>query len=141
MMFSLIPCHSRSRRWLAAAAPLLALVAGCASPGPPQPPSLNLPEVVKDLTAERVGGVVHLHWTTPETTTDRIDIKGAMTAEICRITVSAPASQTPACIPVARLPVQSGPTQAAVSLPPVLTVYPPSLLEYRVQIFNVHCRS
>src|SRR5882757_10485661 len=91
--------HPRARRWFAAAvvAPLLALVAGCASPGPPQPPSLNLPEVVKDLTAERVGGVVHLHWTTPETTTDRIDIKGAMTAEICRITVSAPASQTPAC--------------------------------------------
>jgi hypothetical protein len=125
----------------AAAAPLIALVAGCASPGPPHPPSLNLPEVVKDLSAERVGDVVHLHWTTPETTTDRIDIKGAMTAEICRITASAPASQTPACIPIARLPVQSGPTRGAETLPPVLTVDPPSLLAYRVQIFNVHGRS
>ena len=143
MMFSLIPCHPRSRRWLAAAAaaPLIALVAGCASPGPPHPPSLNLPEVVKDLSAERVGDVVHLHWTTPETTTDRIDIKGAMTAEICRITVSAPASQTPACTPIARLPVQSGPTQGSEALPPVLTVDPPSLLAYRVQILNVHGRS
>jgi hypothetical protein len=143
MMFSLIPCPSRSRRWLAAAAaaPLLALVAGCASPGPPQPPSLNLPEVVKDLTAERVGDVVHLHWTTPETTTDRIDIKGAMTAEICRITVSAPASQKPACTPVARLPVQPGRGRSEEALPPVLTVDPPSLLAYRVQILNGHGRS
>ena len=55
------------------AAPLIACAAGCASPGPPQPPSLNLPEVVKDLTAERVGDVVQLHWTTPDMTTDRLD--------------------------------------------------------------------
>jgi hypothetical protein len=119
----------------------MVLVAGCASPGPPQPPSLDLPEVVKDLSAERVGDVVHLHWTTPEMTTDRIAIKGAMTAEICRVTVSAPASQSPACTQIARLPVQPGPTQAAETLPPVLTVDPPVLLEYRVQIFNVHGHS
>src|ERR1700731_2133841 len=124
MTFSLITCHPCFRRWFpaAAAAPLIVLVAGCASPGPPQPPSLNLPEVVKDLSAERVGDVVHLHWTTPEKTTDHIDIKGAMTAEICRITISALASQTPACVSIARLPVQAGPTQGAEALPPVLTV-------------------
>src|SRR5260370_22391669 len=81
MKFSLIPRHPRSRRWLPAAvlAPLIAFAAGCASPGPPQPPSLNLPAVVKDLAAERAGDVVHLHWTTPETTTDRLDIKATMT--------------------------------------------------------------
>src|SRR6266576_6695381 len=104
MKFSLITFHPRPRRWLPAlaAAPLIAFAAGCASPGPPRPPSLNLPEVVKDLTAERVGDVVHLHWTTPETTTDRIVIKGAMTADICRITVTAPAPQTPACTSITR---------------------------------------
>jgi hypothetical protein len=142
MTFSFITCHRRSRRWFpaAAAAPLIAFVAGCASPGPPRPPSLNLPEVVKDLSAERVGDVVHLHWTTPEMTTDRIDVKGAMTAEICRVTMSAPASQT-ACTPITRLTVQSGPTQGAEALPQVLTVDPPALLAYRVQLFNVHGRS
>src|ERR1700710_1145030 len=108
MKFSLVTGDPRSRRWLPAiaAAPLILLAAGgCASPGPPQPPSLNLPEVVKDLTAERVGDVVHLHWTTPEMSTDHLDVKGTMTAEICRITVTAPAPQTPACIPIPRLPV------------------------------------
>src|SRR6266478_8069753 len=115
MKFSLIPRHPRSRRWLpaAAAAPLIAFAAGCASPGPPQPPSLNLPAVVKDLAAERLGDVVHLHWTTPEMTTDRIEVKGAITAEICRITVTAPAPKTPACTPITRLPVKPGPTEGA----------------------------
>jgi hypothetical protein len=138
MKFFLITCHPRPRSWLSAVAVLLvAFAAGCASPGPPQPPSLNLPEVVKDLTAERVGDVVHLHWTTPDMTTDRIEIKGAMTAEICRITVT-PSTPQPACIPVTRLPVQSGPTHAEEVLPPNLTVDPPALLAYRVQLFNVH---
>jgi hypothetical protein len=143
MKFSLITFHPRTRRWLpaAAAAPLIVFATGCASPGPPHPPSLNLPEVVKDLTAERVGDVVHLHWTTPEMTTDHMDIKGAMTAEICRIAVTAPAPQTSACTPIKRLPVQSGPSQGAEALPPALTVDPPALLAYRVQISNVHDRS
>jgi hypothetical protein len=140
MKFSLILCHQHARRGLPAVAAglLIALAAGCASPGQPRPPSLNLPEVVKDLSANRVGDAVQLHWTTPEKTTDRIDVKGPMTAEICRITVS---SAPPVCLPVARLPVQPGPTQAAEALPPVLTVDPPALLAYRVQILNSHNRS
>jgi hypothetical protein len=143
MKFSLVTGDPHPRRWLPAiaAAPLILLAAGCASPGPPQPPSLNLPEVVKDLTAERVGDVVHLHWTTPEMSTDHLEVKGAMTAEICRITVTAPAPQTPACVPIPRLPVQPGPTQGADALPPALTVDPPALLAYRVQILNVHGHS
>src|SRR5260370_17487286 len=137
MKFSLIPCHPRPRRWLpaAAAAPLIAFAAGCASPGPPRPPSLNLPEVVKDLTAERVGDVVRLHWTTPEMTTDRIGIKGAMTAEICRITVTALPLQKPPCTPITRLPVQSGPAHAPEPLPPPLPAHPPPPLAYPRQIF------
>lgn len=140
MMFALIPCASRARRRLlappAAAALLLALAAGCASPGPPQPPSLNLPEIVKDLTAERIGDEVRLHWTTPEMTTDRIAVKGAMTAEICRITPTAPT-----CTPVKRLSIQPGQSQTTDTLPPSLTVDPPSLLTYRVQILNTHDHS
>jgi hypothetical protein len=141
MKFSLILCHPHARRGLpaAAAALLIACAAGCASPGQPRPPSLNLPEVVNDFAADRVGDVVQLHWTTPEKTTDHLDVKGPMTAEICRITLSSTPST--ACIPVARLPVQPGPTHAAEALPPVLTVDPPSLLAYRIQILNAHGRS
>jgi hypothetical protein len=143
MKFFPIICHPPSRRWFpaVAAVPLIAFVAGCASPGPPRPPSLNLPEVVKDLSSERVGDVVHLHWTTPEMTTDGIAVKGAMTAEICRITVTAPAIKTPACTSTKRLAVQPGRTHAADELPPALTVDPPGLLAYRVQIFNSHGHS
>jgi hypothetical protein len=143
MKVSLILFHPRVRRGLrpALAALLTACAAGCASPGQPHPPSLNLPETVKDLTAYRVGDVVRLHWTTPSTTTERIDVKGPMTAEICRITVTTPAPKTPACTLVTRQVVQPGPTQAEETLPPVLTVDPPALLAYRVQIFNSHDRS
>ncbi|HEY1965698.1 MAG TPA: hypothetical protein VGG59_12240, partial [Acidobacteriaceae bacterium] len=65
MKFSLMVCSSDVRRGLAAAAAALVIAwtAGCASPGQPRPPSLNLPEVVKDLTAQRVGDVVELRWT------------------------------------------------------------------------------
>jgi hypothetical protein len=142
MKFSLITCYPR-RGWLpaVAAANLIAFAAGCASPGPPRAPSLNLPEVVKNVTVERVGDVVHLHWTTPEMTTDRIGVKGAMTAEICRITVTAPAPKTPVCTVITRVPVQPGPTHAADELPPALTADPPALLAYRIQIFNIHGHS
>jgi hypothetical protein len=141
MKFSLSLGHSHDRRWLkaAVAVPLIALTAGCASPGPPRPPSLNLPEVAKDLTADRVGNEVRLHWTTPTSTTDHIDVKGSMTAELCRISVSSASS--PVCGAVVRLPVQPGPTHAVDALPPALTVDPPALLAYRVQIFNAHGRS
>ena len=142
MKFSLILCHPHVRRGLSAAAGalLMACAGGCASPGQPRPPSLNLPETVNDLKAERVGDVVQLQWTTPERTTDHIDIKGSMTAEICRTTVST--TQTPpVCLPVARLAVQPGLTHAEEALPPLLTADPPSLLAYRVQIFNAHGRS
>jgi len=141
MKFSLSLRHSHARRWLTAlaAAPVIAFAAGCASPGPAQPPSLNLPEAVKDLTAERVGSEVRLHWTTPEKTTDHLAIKGSMTAELCRITVSAAPSS--ACTSVKRIPVQSGVTKAVDTLPPALTIDPATLLAYRVQILNFHGRS
>jgi hypothetical protein len=139
MKFSLIPCHLHSHRWLpaAAAALLIACATGCASPGPPRPPSLDLPEIVKDLTAERVSNEVRLRWTTPEMTTDRMAIKGPITAEICRIAIQT--SQV--CTPVTRLPVQPGPSHAADTLPLALTVDPASLLAYRVQILNAHGHS
>src|ERR1700735_1629658 len=109
MKFSLIDGRRDLRRWpaLGTAMLLISIAVGCGSPGPPHPPSLKLPEVVKDLTAERVGAEVVLRWTTPEKTTDRLLIKDPMTAEICRIT-GVGASPAPACSPVKRPPVKPG---------------------------------
>jgi len=138
---------------VAAAARTAALLAagfalvGCASPGPPLPPSLKLPEIVSasSLTATRVGDQVKLHWTTPTQTTDKLSIVGPITAEICRETVStsAVAAQnprrnaiTPPCSPVMKLPVASGPSDTADPLPAALLAEPARLLVYRVQLLN-----
>ena len=111
----------------------------CANPGPPKPPSLHLPEIVKDLQAERAGDRVLLHWTTPSRTTDDAEIKGVMTAEICREVGArplTPVARATACAPVRRLAVTPGPSEVADLLPPALQAEPATLLTYRVQIFN-----
>jgi hypothetical protein len=71
-----------SLRWVIFA--LLLLVAGCGTPGAPQPPSLRLPKPVEDLKAVRHGDKVLLTWTSPAVTTDGDGIRGAATARICR---------------------------------------------------------
>lgn len=109
------------------------MLAGCASPAPPRPPSLNLPEPVRDLTAERVGDRVLLRWTTPEKTTDHIPVKGAMTAEICRITP--PATN---CGATREMPVATGVITTWESLPAALTAEPASLLVFRIRILNAN---
>jgi hypothetical protein len=139
-----LPRRPGLRRWPTGCATLsLALAIGCASPGPLRPPTLNLPELAKELTAVRTGDQVELHWTTPAKTTDKLNIKGPLTAEICRISApaSSAASSQPPCTPVTRLPVQPGLSRAAESLPSALTLDPPVLLAYRVQIFNASQRS
>ncbi|MEO5935589.1 MAG: fibronectin type III domain-containing protein [Terriglobales bacterium] len=60
------------------------LLAGCGTPGAPQPPSLQLPQPVGDLRAVRQGDKVMLTWTAPKETTDRGGIRGAATARVCR---------------------------------------------------------
>ena len=124
-----------------------ALLAGCASPGPPLPPSLKLPEIVaaSGLSATREGDQVRLHWTTPTRTTDKLLIVGPITAEICRETVStsAVAAQNPRrnaimppCSPVARVQVAAGASDAVDTLPASLTAGRAMLLAYRVQLLN-----
>lgn len=121
------------------------LLAGCASPGPPLPPTLNLPAVVSTgLTATRVGDEVKLHWTTPERTTDKLLTKGTITAVVCRQTVTAPVragEPAAACASVARLPVTPGGSDAADPLPASLTAGPTRLLAYRVELLNVAGRT
>jgi hypothetical protein len=118
---------------------LLPLVIGCANPGPPRPPSLNLAETVTDLSAERVGNQVHLRWTTPSRTTDGLELKGQFHAELCRETNVA--QLHPNCTKLTQLPAKPGLTQATDPLPESLTDGPGALIGYRVQILNPVGRS
>jgi hypothetical protein len=63
--------------------PLL-LVTGCGMVAAPQPPSLKLPEPVTDLTAQRTGDQVALHWTMPKRTTDKVLLSGNQKVQVCR---------------------------------------------------------
>jgi hypothetical protein len=118
-------------------ATLVTLALGCASPGNPRPPSLNLPEIVTDLAAFRVGDQVELRWTTPTHSTDGIDLKGNLTAEICR--QNNLASST--CSYTQRVAVVPGPSHAIDTLPATLTTEPSHAIAYHVQILNTAGRS
>ncbi|WP_263358482.1 fibronectin type III domain-containing protein [Acidicapsa ligni] len=72
----------------------IGLISGCGTPAAPQPPSLKLPQLVVDLSAERAGNTVTLHWTTPKKTTDRLLIQGLIETHICLIN-EAPAKPDP----------------------------------------------
>jgi len=146
----------------AAVSPVLLI--GCASPRPPLPPSLKLPEVVSDLTASRVGDAVTLRWTTPSRTTDKLLIVGPVEAEICRSTPTttpsimaksgsgtvsgvaqgaAKSTVTAPCSPVVqRVQVTPGASQQVLDpLPTALTAGPARLIAYRMQLRNAAGRT
>ncbi|HVX57128.1 MAG TPA: fibronectin type III domain-containing protein, partial [Candidatus Saccharimonadales bacterium] len=154
---------TRRQRLLAALASSSAalLISSCASPGVPQPPSLHLPRVVTDLTAQRTGPNVHLHWTTPDRTTDGMAVPSSLTAEVCREEnalmgnsahtkaaktarknggVAAPQAVS-GCDVVLRLTVKPGATDADDPLPAALAADPVRPLGYRVRILNPKGRS
>jgi len=60
------------------------LLGACATIGPPQPPSLELPKPPSDLRAVRKGGQVILTWTVPSVTTDRRTVRSLGVTQICR---------------------------------------------------------
>ena len=70
------------RRLLALSAPLM--FTACATMGPPQPPSLELPKAPLDLRAVRKGNHVTLSWTIPTVTTDRQAVRSVGPTRICR---------------------------------------------------------
>ena len=63
---------------------LLAALTGCANPGAPSLPSLNLPLPPTDLTASRRGNKVELEWTLPHKNSDHTIIKHNPTSRVCR---------------------------------------------------------
>ena len=71
-----------SMRTYVALAAVLCLAA-CGTPGAPRPPSLRLPETVRDLTASRQGSTVTLKWTEPQRTTDGETIRELGPTLVC----------------------------------------------------------
>ena len=132
-----------AERWLLPMGVVLGgwfLVAGCASPGRPLPPSLRLPAPVTDLRAERVGEAVELRWTTPSVATDGVALKGAVPAEVCREVVVpgglATGFAAAACTVVQRTVVARGATSVKDALPAGVTAEPAGALVYRVRLLN-----
>lgn len=126
------------RMWVAAAlaAGLAVVCAGCASPGLPQPPSLQLPRPVADLRAERVGGTVRLAWTMPERTTDGLLVQGRRHAMVCRRLATA------ACVDVAAVD-GAAKEQVTVTdaLPAELASGAARLLVYEVRVLSAAGRT
>lgn len=113
------------------ALPPILIAAGCAAPAAPQPPSLKLPTPVTDLTATRSGDQVRLRWTMPKRTTDRILLKGAQQARICRKIDTGP------CEVAADQPFgPDAPADFIDRLPAVVSSGPPRPLSYTVELLN-----
>ena len=115
---------------------LVLALAGCGVPGPPQPPSLNLPDRVEDLAALRTGNQVKLTWTMPRRNTDKLPIKTNVTAQVCRRENADP------CASIAKLDLAPGaPASFQDSLPAALASGSPRPLSYIVELKNRSGRS
>lgn len=119
------------------------VLVGCASPGPPRPPTLQLPQPVRDLKATREGGRVTLQFSLPQRTTDNLPIREAvMKASACRGSEGGP------CVPVPSLQnvgvnldkAGSAANRAMTwhdELPTADATGEPRLLVYRIQLSNL----
>ena len=135
------------RRWVGlreiggvGAALLAGALSGCASPGPPKSPTLNLPGEVTKLTAVRRGTQVDLTFGLPQKNTDKLPLKGDhVTASFCR------AVDAGKCLPVAGVKAvefalgtngQAAVAELKDSLPVELATGVARVLAYRVELFN-----
>ena len=115
---------------------LAAGMAGCGTPGAPQPPSLNLPMPVSDLSATRAGDQVTLRWTMPRRTTDKLLMKAPKLAIVCLREGSG------ACVSVHEEELK--PSAAATwtgALPAELAAGEPRAVRYFVEVRNEAGRS
>ena len=104
---------------------------GCGAPAAPEPPSLNLPSPVVDLSAVRVSNSVRLAWTMPKRTTDHLALKHPVTVQICRSVESA------ACANIAHFTLAPGAAGAYSDvLPADLAQGADRLLRYEVGLQN-----
>jgi hypothetical protein len=125
------------RAWAGLAMAICMLLAGCGTPGAPQPPSLNLPDPVGDLSAVRAGNKVALAWTMPRRNTDRLLLKADVEVQICR------REGTSTCEPVGGNIMLAPGKDAGFddALPAALASGPPRPLRYFVELKNRKGRS
>ena len=116
---------------------LAAGLAGCGTPGAPQPPSLDLPDRVTDLSAARTGNQVSLTWTMPKKNTDKLLLKGEVNVRVCRKLDAGPCQ--PADGPLLLAPGADG--HFSETLPSALASGPPRALSYFVELKNRSGRS
>lgn len=118
---------------------------GCASPGPPQPPSLHLPALVTNLTASRIGGTVVLRFTPPAQSTDKLPLRGgSITGQFCRQLPHGPCnavSSSKTAVAISGPNRSSGVMTWFDTLPADLAQGQPRPLAYRVEFFNASGRS
>jgi hypothetical protein len=108
-----------------------AMTMGCGAPAAPQPPSLNLPIPVLNLSAVRIGNSVHLAWTMPTRTTDRIALQHPVKIQVCRALGNGP------CANLGSLSLAPGKEGVyADELPAELIQGPDRLLRYEVSLSN-----
>ena len=111
-------------------------MAGCGTPGAPQPPSLNLPEKVADLEARRTGMHVELAWTMPRRNTDKLLLKAPVTVRVCRADAGA------SCMDAGTMQAEPGArTTWAEELPAAEAKGDARVLKYFVELKNRNGRS
>ena len=129
-------------RYLVLTAPII--FSACATIGPPQPPSLELPKPPIDLRAVRKGDRVILTWTIPTATTDRQTIRALGPTQICRgldalKECGTPVGKTTTPLPQTSTQTKKQKTEASYSdtLPPTLESFAPSAsITYAVEVLN-----
>lgn len=133
--------RSTLTRFLVLTAPLL--FSACATIGPPQPPSLNLPKPPLDLRAARKGDRVILTWSIPTKTTDRQTVRTIGSTQICRGSelkeCGTPVGKTTTPVPKPTTQVKKPKVEASYTdtLPPALkTDTPGASTSYAVEVLN-----
>ncbi len=132
---------------LVPAATACSILVGCATIGPPRPPSLDLPAPPSDLRAARKGERVVLSWTIPTTTTDRENVRTLGPTQICRgpgemKACGAPIGQVSTPIPPSHPSKQKPEASFTDTLPPeLLSDSPDASITYSVQVLNRAGRS
>ena len=125
---------------------LCAALLGCASTGPPLPPSLELPKPPNDLRASRKGDRVTLSWTVPSQTTDGQSVRYLGVTRICRSLITPmkqcdpQVGEAPPPAANTRVTQQSGkkvPVEYVDVLPAqLMRENPLSQANYAVEVFN-----
>jgi hypothetical protein len=126
---------------VAVATTLVLLLAGCGTPGAPQPPSLNLPDPITDLSAFRTGSQVSLTWTMPRRNTDKLPLKTIIPVRVCRREEMSEGSIVE-CASVGELQLAPGSDGSFTdTLPAQLCGGAPRSLKYYVELKNRKGRS